>query len=356
MNSMECVPDHGWMKYGWLAYLVFVILAPIANQARWPVWLGTGLAILVFLYLYFSAFRARGRRQSYYIAGMALLGFACLPFNSGATTFVIYAAAFIGFAASFVPGVVSLSILVALTAIEMELLAFPPHAEISLLLITGVIGLGNIYFGQNARTQMRLRKADEEIKHLAKVAERERIARDLHDVLGHTLSLIVLKSELASRLVESDPARAAKEIRDVENVSRQALAEVRIAIGGYRSEDLGSELRLAMDMLDTAGIDVETDWGEVSVSPPLENVLALALREAVLNVVRHSQARRCRLRLLATNGVCRLEVEDDGRGAKNVEGNGLLGMRERVEALGGALRKEIGQGTLLTITIPLAPQ
>jgi len=287
------------------------------------------------------------------IVGIALLGFLYLPFNWGATNFIIYAAAFIGLATGFSSGVIALAVLLTLTALEMELIGFPKDFEISTLVIGAALGLGNIYFGERSRTEARLKKADEEIKRLAEAAERERIARDLHDVLGHTLSLVVLKSELASKLIDSDPARAAREIRDVENVSRQALAEVRAAIRGYHAGDLASELTRAIDTLGTAGIEVETEWKDVAVESAQENVLALALREAVLNVVRHSRARRCRLRLFAENHVCSLEVQDDGRGARSVEGNGLRGMRERVEAIGGTLQKVVDRGTVLTVMVPL---
>ena len=247
----ESVRDYGWIKYVWLIYLSFFIIQPIRTKAAWPTLLATGIAVAVFLYLYFAIFRTQGWRQYTCIGCIALLGFLYLPWNWGAANFIIYAAAFIGVATGFVRGVISLSVLLGLTVIEMELLHFPTEAEISVL-----------------------------------------------------------------------------------------LAEVRKAIRGYSSGHLASELTRAIDTLDTAGIAVETEWAEVSVSPQQENALALALREAVLNVVRHSRARRCRLRLLAANGVCSLEVHDDGQGARSAEGNGLRGMRERLESTGGTSRKK----------------
>jgi two-component system sensor histidine kinase DesK len=216
------------------------------------------------------------------------------------------------------------------------------------------VGTGNIFFAQKSRDNCKLRLAHDEIEHLAKVAERERIARDLHDVLGHTLSLIVLKSELASKLMERDPAQAKSEIRDVENTARQALADVRQTIGGYRALGLNEEFTRAKATLQTAGVSVECEAATVGLAPVQASVLALALREAVTNVVRHSQAQHCRLRLEQTNGSCHLEVYDDGRGGAQVEGNGLRGMRERIESLGGSLHRETRQGTRLFITLPIA--
>jgi two-component system sensor histidine kinase DesK len=200
----------------------------------------------------------------------------------------------------------------------------------------------------------KLRKANEEIEHLAKLAERERIARDLHDVLGHTLSVITLKSELAGKLIDRDPRRAGKEIREVEEISRQALAEVRDAIRGYRAKGLAAELAQAKATLETAGVSVQCDAATTVQLPAMqESVLSLAVREGVTNVVRHAGASKCSLRIEQQNGSCRLEIADDGQGFSSMEGNGLRGMRERVEMLGGTLERRNKSGTTITITLPL---
>jgi two-component system sensor histidine kinase DesK len=217
-----------------------------------------------------------------------------------------------------------------------------------------LIGTGNTFFAERARMNRKLRKANEEIENLAKVAERERIARDLHDVLGHTLSVITLKSELAGKLMDRDPQRAGQEIREVEQISRQALSDVRDAIRGYRSKGLVAELAQAKSTLETAGLMVHVDAATSMQLPPMqESVLSLAVREAVTNVVRHAKARTCRLRIEQQNGTCRLEVADDGQGFTTLEGNGLRGMRERVEMLGGTLERRNKSGTTLTVTLPI---
>jgi two-component system sensor histidine kinase DesK len=228
---------------------------------------------------------------------------------------------------------------------------FLPAAFFSLFL-----GAGNIFFAQRNRTNEKLRMANDEIEHLAKVAERERIARDLHDVLGHTLSVIILKSELAGKLIDHDPERAKAEIADVEKTSRAALADVRSTIRGYRDQNLEAELKHARAALGAAGVALQSETEEVGLSATQESVVALVVREAVTNIVRHARARNCLLKLAPVNGNCLLEIQDDGCGGSPLEGNGLRGMRERVEALGGRLQRENGAGTRLVIQFPLPKQ
>jgi two-component system sensor histidine kinase DesK len=217
-----------------------------------------------------------------------------------------------------------------------------------------IIGGSNIFFAQQKRADCKLRMAHEEIEALAALAERERIARDLHDVLGHTLSVITLKAELAGRLMERDPQRAAAEIADVERTARKALAEVREAIGGYRSRGLGAEIEAARKTLEAAGVQMIAEAASTGgLTAAEETVLALALRESVTNIVRHAKAKTCRLRFVTEDGRRRLLVEDDGQSSQVREGNGLRGMRERVEALGGRVEMECRAGTRLTIELPL---
>ena len=204
------------------------------------------------------------------------------------------------------------------------------------------------------RLNRRLGLAEEEVSRLARIAERERIARDLHDVLGHTLSLIVLKSELASKLIESDPVRTAAEIRDVERISREALTEVRAAVAGYRSAGLESELAHAGEALRSAGIELDSNVEPVTISASQESVLAMAIREAVTNIVRHAGARSCRLTLRHRMSSCELEISDDGKGSVAPDGFGIIGMRERVEALGGTLERDGSEGMRLILRLPAA--
>jgi two-component system sensor histidine kinase DesK len=285
---------------------------------------------------------------------MLLMGIGFAKYNGGATTFFIFVAACGPFVVDNEIDGIKVLLAVEATAL-LTWWAF--HLSGWFLLFGGglslVVGASDIHFAQRNRTNRKLIRAQEEIEHLAKVAERERIARDLHDVLGHTLSVIILKSELAGKLMDRDPERAGNEIREVEQISRQALSEVRDAIRGYRAQGLSAELALAKATLETAGVSVKCEAAKVVLPALHEGVLSMAIREAVTNVVRHAHARTCSLRLDQRNGSCRLEIEDDGRGGLHSEGNGLRGMRERVEMLGGTLNHASEAGTRLTITLPL---
>jgi two-component system, NarL family, sensor histidine kinase DesK len=347
--------DHGWSPLLWVWYLGFFFMDPVMSHASVRIWALDVLGALVFLFLYFGLFILECPWARVHVAGMVLLGVLFMPINGGSCTFLIYAAAMLPFCvATQTAAVIGLGSISAIGGVEALLLHGGGWAIFYSAIFPLMIGGGNTFFAERNRMNRKLRKANEEIEHLAKLAERERIARDLHDVLGHTLSVITLKSELAGKLMERDPQRAAKEIGEVEEISRQALSEVRDAIRGYRAKGLAAELAQAKTTLETAGLAVQCDAATTVQLPAIqESVLSLAVREAVTNVVRHAQAQSCRLRLEQVNGSCRLEIQDDGRGSDGGEGNGLRGMRERVEMLGGTLQRVTQAGTKLTITLPL---
>lgn len=347
-------PHQRWLPFIWLPYFGFFLLQPILEHAKLGIWIADGIGSVVFLFLFFGMFWTRPSRAIFYVFGLVALGVVFTPINGGAATFFIYAAAFIPFLCETATRAIKLiALVVAIAGLETWL----AHMGWNFFLYAGgfaaAIGAGNLFFADRNRANAKLRVANKEIEHLAKVAERERIARDLHDVLGHTLSVIILKSELAGKLVDSDPERAKAEIADVEQTSRTALAEVRSTIRGYRNTTLEEELKQAQATLRTAGVAVTAEASPIGLSSAQESVVALVLREAVTNVVRHAQARSCKLRLSPANGICLLEIHDDGCGGDQKEGNGIRGMRERIEALGGTLVRDTTSGTRLNIQIPL---
>ena len=200
-----------------------------------------------------------------------------------------------------------------------------------------------------------LSQAREQIARLAVGEERLRFARDLHDLLGHSLSVIALKSELAGRLIKTTPGLAAHEIEDIEKVARDALREVREAVTGYRQPTLAAELAGAHEALTAAGIDYRVDQDHVPLPPAVEAVMAWTVREGVTNVMRHSQAKRCSVRIINKDGRATVEVIDDGRGGMPKPGSGLRGLEERVRERGGTLTAEPlpHEGFRLRVTLPM---
>ena len=352
MRLLPRDPGGSWLPYVWLIYSGYFLLGPALGRGTAREWMLTIAGFLAFLVLYFAGYWLQGRRVLWAAGGILLLGVLYIPVNPGASCFFIYAAAFLGFAVKPREAMLYLAVLLAVLGVEAWLLDLPPWAWIPGAVFSLIIGGVNIHQGEIDRANARLRISQEEAERLAKTAERERIARDLHDVLGHTLSVIALKSELAGKLVDRDPERAGREIREVERISREALREVRTAIAGYRSEGLQAELGRARLALESSGIKLEYFAQPVQPGPARETVLALALREAVTNVIRHSGAKTCRISLQKENGEVVLEVRDDGRGGAAPFGIGLSSMRERVEGLGGRLERLGEGGTALVVALP----
>jgi two-component system sensor histidine kinase DesK len=349
-------PEIGWTPYAWLIYSPALFLWPSLNPYNATVWIATTVGALIFLPLYFRGYWCNGWKEKYWIIGsIAVLGMLLTPINAGAPVLTVYACSFAGIVRPGRRAAQLVAIIVSAALLEAFLLRLPASVWVWQAAVSIVVGFTNTHFAKVRETNSKLRRAQEEIEHLAKVAERERIARDLHDLLGHTLSLITLKASLASRLADRDPARAAAEIRDVERISRDALTEVRAAVAGYRDAGIASQMSSAESMLQAADIDMHANIEPVQLSPSEEAVLSLILREAVTNVVRHAHATRCDITLSVVDGIRTLCIEDDGRGKSASDGNGVTGMRERVGALGGSIAIESLPGTRIRVTLPPAP-
>lgn len=216
---------------------------------------------------------------------------------------------------------------------------------IPLVLLVRGLGLDMIGFVRLSQALRELHTAREDLARQAVMEERLRMARDLHDLLGHTLSLITLKSELAGRLLEKEPHTASQEVHEIERVARQALREVREAVAGYRQPTLRSELDGARQILEAAGVVCTVEYAVQSLPPITDTILAWAVREGVTNVIRHSRAQHCLIRITSTDEFVRAEVINDGHprdeNSKVQPGSGLSGLTERVAGVGG----RIGTGT-----------
>jgi len=197
--------------------------------------------------------------------------------------------------------------------------------------VTASVGVLMVAFGHQVRQTVRLRAANQEIARLAVDEERARFARDLHDSLGHSLTVVAVKSELAGKLVARDPAAAQAEIADVERLAREALADLRGAVAGFRAVTLEGELVAARAALAAGGVRVEVPRQADVVRPELRPVVAWAVREGVTNVLRHASATTCTVELSRTG----VRIRDDGTGTPGTEpGSGLRGLAERAAAVG----------------------
>ena len=328
--------------------MLFVFVDPYQRRAPLIEWIWTGLAFAIFLALFTVGVIYWSRRHVILrvAIAMALLAATFTAYRQSGVAYFVPVAAFAPLAVrgSLIRSGAIVTLVVLVILAEWWLL-WPPSMMPYVIALEAFLVGGALTFVARQQTAVR---------QLHKTAERERIARDLHDILGHSLSVIILKSELASRLLESDSARAKAEIEDVERISRTALSEVRDAIAGYRSGDLLTEFLHAHSTLEAAGIVVERQCEAVTMPVTQERVLALVVREAVTNVLRHAHATRCRMTLQETGSACQLEIRDDGRGGAHKEGMGMRGIRERVAAIGGEVSWSAGPGTKLTIVVPIS--
>ncbi len=206
-----------------------------------------------------------------------------------------------------------------------------------------LVGVVQAAFYQQIRAKVELTRARTDLARLAVSEERLRIARDLHDILGQRLSAVSLKAELAARLVERDPTRAATEMGEVAAVARAALSDVRETVSGYRALTLATEIETARALLTAAGVPVEVTCGGDPLPESLDECAGAVVREAVTNVIRHAGAGRCAIQIGRESGAVVVEVRDTGTGtggpiaASVAYGNGLTGLAERVERVGGIL-------------------
>jgi two-component system, NarL family, sensor histidine kinase DesK len=345
-----------WFDYDvtvWLVFLGFWFLQPYMDHQPLRDWIWLILVVALFVPVYLFAHRGPRRVRWVAVLAMFVLGLVYVPFNQSAWGIFIFIAVSIPEVSESTNTVMGLLLLqcaaIALESWLLHLSAWVWSLGVSFTLLWG---MNRLRMKQKHRADAKLRMAHEEIEQLAKTAERERIARDMHDVLGHSLSVIVLKSELARRLLDSQPSRAALEIAEIETTARQALAEVRRTITGYRSEGFASELTRAAQVLETAGVHLKKPSKAPYLTPRHEATLSLVLREAVTNIVRHAGAKECSIEVFTENDSTKLVIADDGRGDIRQEGNGLRGMRERVRELGGSLSLESNSGTRLRIELP----
>ena len=351
-----------WRLYAqaWLVCLLFPIVYLVQTPLA-PVRLliaVAGLIIFVIVYTWFmwphplsGVARARsGFLTSYLLfAGLVTLTLSLsLAYGSAFLWLFVGVSAVAGVALSIRDAFVVVMVLTLLTLglsvrISGGLAGTDWLYVIPLVLLVRGLGLDIVVLARLSDALRELHAARNELARQAVMEERLRLARDLHDLLGHTLSMIALKSELAGHLIEKDPSQAAQEIHEVESAARQALREVREAVAGYRQPTLHTELEGARQILEAAGITCAIENDIEALPPIVDAVLAWTVREGVTNVIRHSRARSCTIRAGSENGEAYVEVINDGYREQDLgstqarTGTGLAGLTERVTTQGGQI-------------------
>jgi len=336
-------------------FWMFYLLQPLgAGWDRHDLrgWVGI-VAIVAFAVVYLGTFvRMRSRRSTggpmrltdppamragIVAAEVVLAVVACICVGQSATAMTVYVAVTAMLCLSSLWGWITVAALAA-SAYAAGVLVPGWHTESGLFFGIFVAALAIWGIGQAINRNIALLSAREENARLELADERNRFARDLHDILGHSLTVITVKAELADRLFEADPVRARSELQDLERLARDALADVRRAVEGYRDLTLPGEIARARSALEAAGIRAVLPNSTDEVPTDLRELFAWTVREGVTNVIRHSAASTCTVRLSSTSA----EVVDDGRGrgvdraagAGSRTGHGLVGLRERAEAVG----------------------
>lgn len=368
------VPSSPWLAIaaaiGLLAFVGGPLLSVVRERPTTPQELATytGTAAFVAIYLWAIPADLAGRAAGRPAPATVLLGLLCVALaltDRGSDWTVLFIAT--GTAAGrIVPSrgaLAAIAVIAALAALVRLAADAALVAAVESAFEVTLAGLVVLSFSQLERTARELSRAQAEVARLAAADERARIARDVHDLLGHSLSVIALKAELARRLLQHDPHRASVELQDVEGVARGSLRDIREAVAGYRRITLDTELAGARVALSAAGMDVEIRQPAGVLDESTDALLGWIVREGVTNVVRHSGGAHCAIRVATSEREVQLEIVDDGRvddprrsGTPGRTGSGLSGIRERVEAVGG--RMEVGpfrgRGYRLAAFVPVS--
>lgn len=360
-KQFELFPKQmGFFPYIWLVYLLYPLYY-LMGQSGWKLILGGGM-LMIFVIAY---------RQLYFVPKNFIM-WACIQlvitflFSTFYDPYMIFFGFFTANAIAFATTKKQFRLLFFLLIVMIgsfmwvNIRVFTNTSAITvipmfILMIVTPFGMRN--FNQKKILRTQLSEANEQIRDLVKREERQRIARDLHDTLGHTLSLITLKSQLVEKLIVKNPERASLEAKEITQTSRTALKQLRELISDMRMITVEEELEQVKVILQAASISLEVQQEtNTNVLSPLEqNIVGMCLREAVTNVVKHSKAAACTITLFEEQGKLMVQVKDNGIGLqKNHDGNGILGMRERLALIDGVLKlDDIHNGTMLTIHVPI---
>jgi two-component system sensor histidine kinase DesK len=327
-------------------YLVYLVVLFLPAFFGWPAgeWLTVSLlAMGVFLGLFVLAMVRRDAVALPAALATQVLGFWLLPDNPGAAVFIIYAAAMVARVRERRWQRTGLAMWVVALLAGCLLVSVPLVYAAGYFVFGAIIASATAWSARSEDREAVREELEADAAARAVEAERQRIARDLHDLLGHTLSVVTLKADLAGRVFDADPERAKAELAGIQQISRDALAEVREAVTGLRVRPLDIVADEIASRLGEAGLSVEVDLAPgASLPDTVTAAFGMVVREGATNVLRHAGARRVSIRLADTADGLRLSVADDGRGGVRFAGRGLDGLRDRLAQAG--MRLETGRG------------
>ena len=336
----------------YLVYLAFYFFPWLVKAPTSSDIIAVAVSIAVFLPIYFHGYKQTGLKLVPHVAAMSLIGFAVSPFFGAHGVFHIYAMVQSGLLR---PAKTAWLVAVITSAI-FSLFSWLTHQtwwDHAFPLFMGFVTIvGTIANAATIEKNSQLERSRELDQHLAAVAERERIAQDLHDLLGQTLTMVALKSEVATKLFDKKPKQAKQELQEIRDAARTALTDVREAVAGMNKTSLKAELKRAHQILASAGIDLKVSGAMPELNIQSDQVLGLTVREIMTNIVRHSSAQSATLIVEEVKQQLVIVVKDDGIAGIINEGSGLTGLRKRIETLGGNTKLELTPGLKISIKIP----
>lgn len=360
------LPKNPWISiYVWIVFCIMPFYFIIRSYDYLQIAIGIALILLYFLSHWFS-FRSKNGLVYMWISFEMVLNIV-MTLMFGYVYLSLFTAFFIGNIRNTVGFFIMYGLHIGFTIVSIvagyfiNLDLFLTQTPFIIITVVGVVLLPFTLYSRNKRENLEgeLETAKERIAELIIHEERQRIARDLHDTLGQKLSMIGLKSDLASRLVTKNPELAINEIKDIRYTASIALKEVRELVSDMRAVKLKEELVRVAQILKAAEINYKINGDIEKLHIPIltENVLSMCLKEAITNVVKHSGATKCEIHIEQNHNEVIVTIQDNGKGIDEslfIAGNGLIGMKERLEFINGSYTFESDLGTKLVINVPLA--
>lgn len=342
-----------YSPYVWLIYMAFFFISFFAVKREAYQYFAMVVGTLTFLYLYFNIYWVKQNRVKYNIMGIVAIASLMTFLTQGSSVLFVYAGAFCCMLgspskafkaiAAIIVWVISMSLMFKLT----------PYFYLPAIVFTTFIGGINIYQHEIDKKNKALELSQQEVQQLAKTAERERIARDLHDLIGHTFSVITLKADLAGKLIDRDPERAKTELKELENISRGALSQVREVVSEFRSVDIASALASTKYLLQSNDINFDYSLCPLEIDDNLNKELAVILKELTTNIIKHADATKVTAKVEQNQQGLSISMYDNGKGfsQQKSHGFGLQGIQERLARWQGSLTVKGDKGCEVDIFI-----